>query len=162
MSNVPPRRSRARLEKANGVTSGSSEKSDSSRKTRFEALKRCFKTPTKSEEESPSHGPVKRQRLFQTKTSSQSAIDCPSMSNCTPGPSQRSNGTASEGDWVRSSCKKTSHIVDVVHRLLVGSKVKATPQRPKMYTGLMVQWGPMFFVSFSWKLYSLKANRILK
>ena len=102
MSKVPLRQVRARSEKANGVTSGSSEESDcephSSRKARFEALKRCFKTPTKSKEESPSHGPVKRQRLFGTTTSSQSATDCLSTSNCTPGPSQRSNGTASEGD----------------------------------------------------------------
>ena len=68
MSNVPPRRARARSEKANGVTSGSSEESDcepqTARKARFEALKRQFETPTKSEEESPLHGPVKRQRLF--------------------------------------------------------------------------------------------------
>ena len=56
MSNVPPRRARARSEKANGVTSGSSEESDcepqTSRKARFEALKRRFETPTKSKEES--------------------------------------------------------------------------------------------------------------
>ena len=68
MNNVPPRRARARSEKANGVTSGSSEESDcepqTSRKARFEALKRRFETPTKSEEESPSHGTVKRQRFF--------------------------------------------------------------------------------------------------
>ena len=42
MSNVPPRRARARSEKANGVTSGSSEESDSepqtSRIARFQAL----------------------------------------------------------------------------------------------------------------------------
>ena len=101
MSNVPPRQARARLEKANGVTSSSSEESDcepqTASKARFEALKRQFKTPTKSEEESPLHGPVKRQRLFRT-TSSQSATDCPSREYRTPGPSQRSNGTASEGD----------------------------------------------------------------
>ena len=69
MSNVPPRRARARLEKANGVTSGSSEESDSepqtSRMARFQALKMRFETPTKSEEESQSHGTFKRQRLFQ-------------------------------------------------------------------------------------------------
>ena len=68
MSNVPPRQARARSEKANGVTSGSSEEPDcepqTSRKAQFEALKRRFETPTKSEEESPSHGTVKRQRLF--------------------------------------------------------------------------------------------------
>ena len=101
MSNVPPRRARARFEKANGVTSGSSEESDcepqTSRMARFQALKRWFETPTKSEEESPSHGTFKRQRLFQ-KTSSQSATDCPSKEYCTPGPSHRLNGTASEGD----------------------------------------------------------------
>ena len=101
MSNVPPRRARARSEKANGVTSSSSEESDcepqTSRMARFQALKRWFETPTKSEEESPSHGTFKRQRLF-WKTSSQSAIDCPSNEYCTPGPSRRLNGTASEGD----------------------------------------------------------------
>ena len=101
MSNVPPRRARARSEKANGVTSGSSEESDSepqtSRMARFQALKKRFETPTKSEEESPSHGTFKRQRLF-WKTSSQSATDCPSKEYRTPGTSQRLNGTASEGD----------------------------------------------------------------
>ena len=101
MSNVPPRRARARSEKANGVTSGSSEESDCelqiSRKAWFEALKRSFETPTKSEEESPSHSTVKRQRLFRT-TSSQSATDCLSKEYHTPGPSQKYNGTASEGD----------------------------------------------------------------
>ena len=101
MSNVPPRRARARSEKANGVTSGSSEESDSepqtSRMAQFQALKKRFETPTKSEEESPSHGTFKRQRLF-WKTSSQSATDCPSKEYRTPGPSRRLNGTASEGD----------------------------------------------------------------
>ena len=101
MSNVPPRRARARSEKANGVTSGSSEESDSepqtSRMARFQALKMWFETPTKSEEESQSHGTSKRQRLFR-KTSSQSATDCPSKEYRTPGPSRRLNGTASEGD----------------------------------------------------------------
>ena len=101
MSNVPPRRARARSEKANGVTSGSSEESDTelqtSRMARFQALKRRFETPTKSEEESQSHGTFKRQRLFR-KTSSQSATDCPSKEYRTPGPSRRLNGTASEGD----------------------------------------------------------------
>ena len=52
MSNVPPRQARARSEKANGVTSGSSEESEcepqSSRMARFQALKRQFETPTKS------------------------------------------------------------------------------------------------------------------
>ena len=101
MSNVPPRRARARSEKANGVTSGSSEESDNepqtSRMARFQALKMRFETPTKSEEESQSHGTFKRQRLFR-KTSSQSATDCPSKEYRTPGPSRRLNGTASEGD----------------------------------------------------------------
>ena len=97
MSNVPPRRARARLEMANGVTSSSSEESDcepqTSRMARFQALKRRFETPTKSEEESPSHGTIKRQRLF-WKTSSQSATDCPSKEYRTPGHSCRLNGTA--------------------------------------------------------------------
>ena len=101
MSNVPPRRARARSEKANGVTSGSSEESDSepqtSRMAQFQALKMRFETPTKSEEESQSHGTFKKQRLFR-KTSSQSATDCPSKEYRTPGPSRRLNGTASEGD----------------------------------------------------------------
>ena len=90
MSNVPPRRARARLGKANGVTGGSSEESDcepqTSRMARFQALKMRFETPTKSEEESQSHGTFKRQRLF-WKTSSQSATDCPSKEYHTPGPS---------------------------------------------------------------------------
>ena len=101
MSNVPPRRARARSEKANGVTSGSSEESDSepqtSRMTRFQALKKRLETPSKSEEESPSHRSFKRQRLFR-KTSSQSATDCPSKEYCTPGPSRRLNGTTCEDD----------------------------------------------------------------
>ena len=101
ISNVPPRRARARWEKANGVTSGSSEESDSepqtSRMARFQALKMRFETPTKSEEESQSHRTFKRQRLFR-KTSSKSATDCPSKEYHTPGPSRRLNGTASEGD----------------------------------------------------------------
>ena len=90
MSNVPPRRARARSEKANGVTSSSSEESDcepkTSRMARFQALKKRFETPTKSEEESPSHRTLKRQRLFR-KSSSQSATDCPSREYRTPGPS---------------------------------------------------------------------------
>ena len=101
MSNVPPRRARARSEKANGVTSGSSEESDNepqtSRMARFQALKMRFETPTKSEEESQYHGTFKRQRLFR-KTSFQSATDCLSKEYRTPGPSRRLNGTASEGD----------------------------------------------------------------
>ena len=101
MSNVPPRRARARSEKANGVTSGSSEESDcepqTSKMARFQALKMQFETPTKSKEESQSHGTFKGQRLFR-KTSSQSATDCPSKEYRTPGPSRRLNGTASKGD----------------------------------------------------------------
>ena len=104
MSNVPPRQARARLEKDNGVTSGSSEKSDcepqTASKARFEALKGWFKTPTKSKEETPSHSvPLKRQRLFHT-PSSESATECP-PANDASGPSQRrsrSSATASEGD----------------------------------------------------------------
>ena len=68
MSNVPPRRARARSEKANGVTSGSSEESDcepqTSRMVQFQALKKRFETPTKSEEESPSHGTFKMAKAF--------------------------------------------------------------------------------------------------
>ena len=90
MSNVPPRRARARSEKANGVTSDSSEESDcepqTSRMAQFQTLKRLFETPTKPEEEIPSHGTFKRQRLFR-KTTSQSAPDCPSNEYRTPGPS---------------------------------------------------------------------------
>ena len=149
MSNVPPWWARARSEKANGVTSGSSQESDcepqTSRMAWFQALKRWFKTPTKSEEESPSHGTIKRQRLFR-KTSSQSATDCPSKEYHTPGPSRRLNGTASEGDWVRPSRKKTSHSVDIVHRLLMGSKVKVIRMATRRCSSLTVQWGPMFFM----------------
>ena len=104
MSNVPSRQARVRSEKASGVTSSSSEESDcepqTASKARFEALKKWFETPTKSEEETLSHGvPVKRQRLFHT-PSSQSATSCPPASNAS-GPSQRrlrSSSTASEGD----------------------------------------------------------------
>ena len=155
-SNVPPRRARARSEKANGVTSGSSEESDSepqtSRMAWFQALKKWFETPTKSEEESPSHGTFKRQRLF-WKTSSQSATDCPSKEYRTPGPPE---------DWMAQplkvteqdhQAKKTSHSVDIVHRLLMGSKVKVIQMATRRHSGLTVQWGPMFFVSFSWNLY---------
>ena len=88
-SNVPPRRARARSVKANGVTSGSSEESDSepqtSRMARFQALKMRFETPTKSEEESQYHRTSRRQRLFR-QTSSQSATDCPSKEYRTPDP----------------------------------------------------------------------------
>ena len=98
----PLRQARVRSEKGNGVTSSSSEESDcepqTASKERFEALKRQFETPTKSEEETPSHGvPVNRQRLFHT-PSFQSFINCPPASNAS-GPSQRrSSGTASEGE----------------------------------------------------------------
>ena len=89
MSNVPPRRARARSEKANGVTSGSSEESDcepqTSRMARFQALKMRFETPTKSEEESPYHRTIRRQRLF--RKTSKSTTDCPSNEYRTPGPS---------------------------------------------------------------------------
>ena len=68
MSNVPPRRARARSEKANGVTSGSSEESDSepqtSRMAQFQALKMRFETPTKSEEESQSWN-IQKAKAFQ-------------------------------------------------------------------------------------------------
>ena len=91
-----------KLEKANGITSSSLEESNcepqTARKARFEALKRQFETPTKSEEEAPSHGvPVKRQRLFCTPCS-QSATDCPSKSIAIGPYQRRSNSTASEGD----------------------------------------------------------------
>ena len=128
MSNVPPRRARARSEKANGVTSGSSEESDSesqtSRMTGFQALKMRFETPTKSEEESQSHRTFKRQRLFR-KTSSQSATDCPSVT-----------GMVTERDH---QAKKTSRIVYIVHRLLMGSKVKVTWMATRRRTSLTVQ-----------------------
>ena len=68
MSNVPPRRARARSEKANGVTSSSSEESDcepqTSRTARFQALKRRFEIPTKSEEESPSQRNNQKAKAF--------------------------------------------------------------------------------------------------
>ena len=59
------------MEKANGITSGSSEESDcepqTASKARFEVLWKRFITPTKSKEETPSHSvSVKRQRLFYT------------------------------------------------------------------------------------------------
>ena len=102
----PPRRSRARLGKAYGVTSSSSEESSQSdsneprtaRKAHFQALKRRFETPPKTEENGPSHGvAVKRQRLFQT-PSSQSATDCPLVSIAQRTLPRSNSGTSSEGD----------------------------------------------------------------
>ena len=98
-----------------------------------------FETPTKSEEESQSHRTFKKQRLF-CKTSSQSATDCPSKEYRTPGPSRRLNGTASEGETERDhQAKKTSRIVDIVHRLLMGSKVKVIQMATRRHPGLTVQ-----------------------
>ena len=79
-ANTPPRRSRARSGKANGVTGSSSEDSSqsdcnepqTSRQARFMALKRRFETPPKTGEDVPSHR--KRQRLSY-RTPSQSATD---------------------------------------------------------------------------------------
>ena len=102
-----PRRSRARSEKANGVTSSSSEESSSqsdsnepqtASQARFQALKRQFETPPKTEESGPSHRvAVKRQRLFQT-PSSQSATDCPPASIAQRTLPRTYSGTSSEGD----------------------------------------------------------------
>ena len=101
MSNVPPRQARARSEKANGVTSGSAEDSDNepqtASRTQFMALKRNLENPTKSEEEDPSHGVVKRQRLFHTPCS-QIPNSCLPASNVSGLPQRRSNGPSSEGD----------------------------------------------------------------
>ena len=103
MSNVPPRRPRDGLEKANCVTSGSSEDSHSdsnepqtASKAWFMALKRRFETPPKMEGNAPSTRAVKRQKLYWS-SSSQSATDCPPASSA-----QRTlpkyRGTSSEGD----------------------------------------------------------------
>ena len=101
-----PRRSRARSGKANGVTGSSSEESSQSdsneprtaSQARFQALKRRFETPPKTEESVPSHGvAVKRQRLFKS-TSSQSATDCPPASIAQRTLSRTYSGTSSEGD----------------------------------------------------------------
>ena len=102
-----PRRSRARSGKANGVTGSSSEDSSQSdcneprtaSQARFQALKRRFETPPKTEESGPSYGvAVKRQRLFRS-TSSQSATDCPPASIAQRTVSRTYSGTSSEGDW---------------------------------------------------------------
>ena len=101
-----PRRSRARSGKANGVTGSSSEESSQSdcneprtaSQARFQALKRRFETPPKTEESGPSYGvAVKRQRLFRS-TSSQSATDCPPASIAQRTVSRTHSGTSSEGD----------------------------------------------------------------
>ena len=100
VSNVPLRQAGARLEKANGVTSSSSEESgepQTASRAHFMALKRQFKTPTKSKEETTSHSVVKRQRLFHT-PSSQSASSSLSVSDASGLSQRKSNGTASEGD----------------------------------------------------------------
>ena len=69
MSNVPPRRARARSEKANGVTSGSSEESDSepqtSRMARFQALKMRFETPNKVRGGKPISRNIQKAKAFQ-------------------------------------------------------------------------------------------------
>ena len=102
----PPRRSRARSGKANGVTSSSSEESSQSdsneprtaSQARFQALKRRFETPPKTEEIGLLHGvAVKRQRLFRT-PSSQSATDCPPASIAQRTLPRTYSGTSSEGD----------------------------------------------------------------
>ena len=157
MSNVPPRRARARLEKANGVTSGSSEESDcepqTSRMARFQALKRRFETPTKSEEESPISQNIQKAKAFPENL----------LPKCHRLPVQRVLYSRtllyiewhSLWRWLSETItpKKTSHSVDIVHRLLMGSKVKVIGMATRRCSGLTVQWGPMFFVSFSWNLY---------
>ena len=99
-SNVPPRRARARSEKANGVTSGSSEESDSepqtSRMARFQALKMRFETPTKSEEESQSHGTSKGKGFSGKHPPKVPQIARPK--SIVLQDLRRLNGTASEGD----------------------------------------------------------------
>ena len=42
----------------------------------------------------------------------------------------------------------------------MGSKVKVIQMATRRRSGLTVQWGPMFFVSFSWNLYYLKQNLV--
>ena len=69
MSNVPPRRARARSEKANGVTSGSSEESDSepqtSRMARFQALKMRFENSNKVRGGRPISRNIQKAKAFQ-------------------------------------------------------------------------------------------------
>ena len=82
-ANAPPRRSRARLEKANGVTGSSSEESSSqsdnepwtASQARFMALKRHFETPPKTGEDVPSHGVTEKRQKLSFRTPSQSATD---------------------------------------------------------------------------------------
>ena len=103
---LPSRRPRARSGKASGVTGSSSEESSQSDSNEprsasqacFQALKRRFETPPKTEESGPSHRvAVKRQRLFQ-KPSSQSATDCPPASTAQRTLPRTLSGTSSEGD----------------------------------------------------------------
>ena len=138
MSNVSPRQARARS-----------------------MVQETVQNTNKVQGEKPITQTSEKAKIFHT-SSSKSATDCPSTRNCTPGPSWRSNRTASEGDWVRPSYKKTSRIVHIIHRFLMGSRVKAIAKAIASIPSLTVQWGPMFFVSFSWELYPLKANRIVK
>ena len=81
-ANAPPRRPRARSEKANGVTGSSSEDSSQSdneprtaSQARFMALKRRFETPPKMGEDVPSHGATSKRQRLSYRTPSQSATD---------------------------------------------------------------------------------------
>ena len=143
MSNVPPRRARARSEKANGVTSGSSEESDSepqtSRMARFQALKMRFETPTKSKEESQSHGTFKRQRLFQKKPPPKLPQTARPKSIVLQDPPEDRMAQPLKVTERDHQAKKTSRSVDIVHRLLMGSKVKVIQMATRRRSGLTVQ-----------------------
>ena len=113
MSNVPPRRARARLEKANGVTSGSSEEfrlwATNIRMAWFQALKRWFETPTKFEEE----GPISRNNQ-KSKASPENLLPkchrLPIQKVSYSRPYRRLNGTASEGDWARHHTRRPAAV----------------------------------------------------
>ena len=106
------------MEKANGVTSGSSEESDcepqTTRKARFEALKRQFETPTKSEEKTPSHCvPVKRQRLLHTPSSQ--SVQTARMKAMLPDPPKEDQDPMAQPLKVTEQDHQVSHSVDIVH-----------------------------------------------
>ena len=56
--------------------------------------------------------------------------------------------------------KKTSRIVDIVHRLLMGSKVKVTRMATRGALVSQYSGGPMFFISFSWNPVLLRQNLV--
>ena len=127
MSNVPSRRARARSEKANGVTSGSSEESDSepqtSRMARFQALKMRFETPKSPRRKANLTEHSKGKGFTGKHPPEVPQIARPKSIVLQDPPEEWMAQPLKVTEWDHQA-KKTSRIVDIVHRLLMGSKVK--------------------------------------